>query len=375
MRIAFYSDNLYPELSGIVDSILTTGEELRKRGHSVVYAGPWYPKKAYKEGHSAERDKLPTKRLPSLPMPNAPTGQTRIVIPSGASLRFLAKFQPDIIHTQTPYGAGLEALFTSWFLGVPLVGTNHTPIGEFVHYVPFGKQLTPLARRFDAWYYNRCRFVSAPYQGLIDEMRTVGFKRNGKAVSNPVPHMPRLPKNGNGKMILCSGRLAPEKQVDVILQAFGLLLKSMPDAELVVTGRGAAEAGLKKLAQDLGIDSRVKFVGFVVADELAKLYASAALYVIMSTAETQSLSLMQAFANKVPAIAARSRGLIDYTGEGRGFLVTPGNAKELAERMEEILRSKEKQESMGNAGATFVEKLTPEKIAETWENMYKEVLA
>ena len=42
MKIAFYADNFYPELSGIADTIITTGKELTKRGHEVVYVGPYY---------------------------------------------------------------------------------------------------------------------------------------------------------------------------------------------------------------------------------------------------------------------------------------------------------------------------------------------
>ena len=243
-----------------------------------------------------------------------------------------------------------------------------------MHYVPFGRQLTPIARRFDAWYYNRCRFVSAPYQGLIDEMRTVGFKRNGRAQANPVPHMKKFPRKAEGRTILCSGRLAPEKQVDVVLQAFALLLKRMPEKELIITGRGAAEPGLKTLTKTIGIEKQVRFVGFVVQEELAKLYAHSDIYVIMSTAETQSLSLMQAFANGMPAIAVRSRGLIDYTKEDRGLLVAPGDAVALAKRMEELFQSKELRDRMGAAGMKFVETLSPSKIAEDWETIYKEVL-
>ena len=57
----------------------------------------------------------------------------------------------------------------------------------------------------------------------------------------------------------------------------------------------------------------------------------------MSTAETQSLSLMQAYASGTPALAARSRGLVDYTPEGCGFLIEPGNVTELADNIAVLL--------------------------------------
>ncbi len=386
MRIAYFSDNFYPELSGISDSIITTGEELRKRGHDVVYVAPHYPAGAYKGNTHPEKDALTVKRLPSIGVPNSPTGQSRFAIPFGASIPFLKKFKPDIIHTQSPYGVGLEALLASRLLRVPLVGTNHTPIEEFVAYIPVGEFLAPLARRYDAFYYNRCRFVTAPYQGLLDAMRTVGFKKPGKGQANPVPPVPQLQKDEvraayknkmtiDGPVVLVSGRLAPEKCVDVVIEAFAKVRTHIPNAHLIITGRGAAEADLRQLAKDCGVAEQVRFVGFVGAAELAELYCASDLYVIMSTAETQSLSLMQAYAHGVPAIAARSRGLVDYTPEECGFLVEPGNIEELAERMEQLLRSPSLRQSMGEKGKTFVEQFTPARIADAWEDIYARVVS
>lgn len=382
MRIAYFSDNFYPEISGISDSIITTGEELRRRGHEVVYVGPWYPQSAYKASRDSARDKLPIKRLPSLPFPNSPTGQSRNVIPFGASIPFLRRFKPDILHTQSPYGTGLEALIASKLLGVPLVGTNHTPLEEFLHYLPGGRIIRPLALAYETWYYNRCRFVSAPYQGLIDAMRTRGFKREGRGQANPVPFSAsqkseeqkracKVELSIPGPMLLSSGRLAPEKNVDVVLRAFALVLKHIPNATMVITGHGSAEASLKKLAAELGLGNSVRFVGFVKPEKLEQLYCTAEVYVVMSTAETQSLSLMQGFANGVPAVVARSRGLIDFCPPGCGFQVEPGDIKTLAQKIE-LLLTEPLHQGMGRAGIEFVQKFTPAKIAGEWEKIYEQ---
>ena len=384
MRIAYFSDNFYPEISGISDSIITTGEELRTRGHEVAYVSPWYPASAYKASRDAARDKLLTKRLPSIPFFNSPTGQSRTVISVGASIPFLLKFKPDILHTQSPYGTGLEALLASKLLGVPLVGTNHTPLEEFLHYLPGGRLIAPLAFAYETWYYNRCRFVTAPYQGLIDVMRTRGFKREGRGQANPVPFVAspkseeqkqacKLELDIPGPMLLSSGRLAPEKHVDVVLRAFALVLKKIPSATMVITGHGSAEQNLKKLAGELQLGNSVRFVGFVTPEKLEQLYCTAEVYVVMSTAETQSLSLMQGFANGVPAVVARSRGLIDYCPPGCGFQVEPGDIKTLAEKIQ-LLLTEPLHQGMGSAGVEFVKKFSPTAIADTWESIYLTVL-
>src|SRR6185369_1725080 len=103
MRIAFFSDNSYPELSGIVDSIHVTGQELTKRGHEVVFVGPHYSNKNYaianrhpviEGGHEVVHG-LPIYRLPSFPLPFSPTGQSRVALPIGSSFWHLDSFKPD----------------------------------------------------------------------------------------------------------------------------------------------------------------------------------------------------------------------------------------------------------------------------------------
>jgi 1,2-diacylglycerol 3-alpha-glucosyltransferase len=187
MRIAYYSDNFYPEISGISDSIITTGMELMKRSHSVLYVAPWYPAWSYKTSRNAERDTLDVVRLPSIAMLNSPTGHSRIALPVGYSVPRVRAFKPDIIHVQSPYGAGLEGLATARILGIPVIGTNHTPLEEFVRYVPLGSVIKRPALAYDSWFYNRCRTVTAPYAGLIDEMRKSGFQKPGGGMPNPVP--------------------------------------------------------------------------------------------------------------------------------------------------------------------------------------------
>jgi 1,2-diacylglycerol 3-alpha-glucosyltransferase len=388
MRIAFFSDNSYPELSGIVDSIHITGKELSKRGHEVVFVGPHYSdknyatgnrKRAYEGGHEVVHG-LPIFRIPSLPLPFSPTGQSRVALPVGASFWHLDKFKPDIIHTQSPYGTGLEALWAAHRYKAPLVGTNHTPIEEFYPWAP------TMMRHFDAWYYNKCDFITAPYQGLIDNMRTFGLKTAGHGQANPVPFISasntdaekqqcKIDMKIHGPMVLVSGRLAPEKKVDVIIRSFKKVQHAFPTATLVITGHGSYSGALQSLAAELGIQKNVRFVGFITTDKIKDLYCTADVYAIMSTAETQSLSLMQAFAAGVPAVAASSRGLVDYCPPQCGFQIEPGDSETCADKIIELLSKQELRTRMGAAGTEFVKKFSPEKIAQDWEAIYAKVLA
>jgi len=388
MRIAFFSDNFYPELSGITDTIITTGKELKKRGHKVVYICPRYSPQDYAVGkrqypikkNDDTIDGMPIVRLPSMPMPLSPTGQSRFAFPTGASFTFLDSFKPEVIHTQSPYGTGLEALHAAKRYGVPLVGTNHTAIEDFF---PFG--MRAMMRRYDAWYYNHCNFVTTPYAALLRRMGKKGFHKPGRAVANPAELQafgPATPEEKaehkrsfglTGPVVLYAGRLGVEKHVDVVVRALALLVKDFPTITLVATGHGAAESGLKKLAQKLGVGRQIKFTGFLSRATLPHAYKTADVFAMMSTSDSQSIALMQAYSSGTPAVCARARGLPDYTPKEAGFLVEPGDHKALAAKIKLLLHDDTLRATMGAAAVDFAKKFSPEKIADEWEQIYESV--
>lgn len=391
MRIAFFSDIFFPEISGIADSIITTGQELMRRGHTIMHFVPKYSRTDYKlidaaaRGKSAANDlrrDLPVCRLPALSFPGSPTGQWRFVIPHGASLRCLKKFAPDIIHAHTPFGTGFEALLASRVLRTPLIGTNHTPVEEFVGYVPLlGDKLSSRAGRYVAWYYNHCAYLTAPYKGLIDDMRRMKFVRPAQALPNPVSlnafKMTTADRKRQikeslcapGPLIMYAGRLAAEKHIDVIIRAVARLIPRLP-VTLIITGHGGAEAELRRLACELNISDRMQFTGFVSGERLAELYQAADVFVMMSTAESQSLALMQALASGAPAVVARARGLSEYITPECGFTVEPGDEQALAWRLEQLLADANLRTRMGASGAEWVKQYAPEIIAYEWEKIY-----
>ena len=391
MRIVYYSDNFYPELSGIVDSIMTTGAELKKRGHEVAYVGPHYLPKHYtmvgkEDTELVAKGKMefvcdmPVVRLPSIALPSSPTGQSRMAFSYRDSFGFLEQFQPDIIHTQSPYGCGLEAKKAAKAFGVPLVGTNHTAIEVFYPQMPW------LMRQYDAWYYNHCQFVTAPFGGLINRMREMGFNQPGQGLPNPVVRTLFTPPTPGekaqirheygliGPVVLYAGRVAPEKHLDVVMRSIVKLVPAFPSIKLVITGHGPSVKELQKLVRELQLDEHVFFTGFVAREVLAKLYKAADVFTIMSTADSQSIALMQAYSTGIPAIGARSQGLPDYIPAECGFLLEPGDGDGLTKQLLALLQDEQLRTTMGAAGLEFVSKMSPEHIADEWEKIYAQAI-
>ena len=396
MRIASFSDSFYPELSGISDSTITLAQSLAKRGHHVRFYAPAYAAKDYaqvgRKGHEelALGKNISVKRFFSLPYPGA-TGQSRMAIPSPWGWYDAYRWKPDVIHSQLFFGVGFEALIAAKLLKVPLVGTNHTAISEFVRYSPIQAEwLTNASIHYAVWYYEHCDFVTAPSESVFTEMDQHGFTRPHEVVSNPIhtelfgpvsaAQKKSLKKRwGLGEhTVLYAGRLAPEKNIDVLIKALALVRKKIKTVQLVIAGHGTHLISLQKLAdelQELHLEKAVVFLGMLKQDALADLYRASEVFAIASTSETQSLTLMQAMASGIPVVGANARALPEYITPKNGFIFEIGNAKQCAEKIVRLLENPRLRTTLGKNGRRTAEKFSAAHIAEKWEAIYRKVIS
>lgn len=160
------------------------------------------------------------------------------------------------------------------------------------------------------------------------------------------------------------GRLKRYKGVDLILQAFSML--DNPDARLEIAGAGDYRAHLESLSEALGISDRVRFLGFISAEEKRDLLRKAWASVFASPKEGWGLTNLEAAACGTPVIASDSPGLRESLIDGQtGVLVPHGDTSALMRAMKQIAGSSpERVEAMGNAGRRFAEGFTWENSAE-----------
>ncbi len=390
LRIAMFSDNFHPELSGISDSILTLAGALASGGHRFHLFAPRYTGRNYQllGLPQAELDLGPAIRITrcsSLPYPTG-TRQGRLAIPTGLRWRALRAFRPDLIHVHLPFTMGIEGLVAARALGAPLVGTNHTPISEFLRYSPIrGRWLERLANRYVGWFYRQCDFVSSPAQSILTEMAGALRRVPSRAISNPIrlDDFGPLPDTGGLKQkfgfppftVLYFGRLAPEKRLDLVLRAVAHLAPDLPDLGVAFAGRGSAEHHLKALCRALGLDARVKFLGFVPElSTVVEIYNAADVFVMTSTAETQSISTMQAMACGLPVVGVRAWGLQEYINPTNGILIDPGDERALREALLSLHTDPAARARLGQGGQRCVKAYSVPAIAAEWEGVYRMVL-
>ncbi|MDD4900593.1 MAG: glycosyltransferase [Patescibacteria group bacterium] len=388
MKIAIFSDNFYPELSGISDSIVLLAKELAKLNHQVNFYVPRYSAKNYRVVNLPVKelalgDKIKINRLAAWPALFAGL-QARAVLPL-LSGRLFRDGRPDIIHSQLFFGAGLEAMLSAHFSKIPFIGTNHTAISEFIKFVPFNSHiLKTLSLRYAVWYYNHCHFVTAPSQSVFKEMNQYGFNRPHQVISNPIDMTVFSASENKAELkkrfklseqtIVYAGRLASEKNIDIVIRAVASARRKIKNINLAIAGSGKFEPELKQLIQELNLQPAVKFFGTLPQKDLAKLYGAADVFAIASTSDTQSLTLMQAMACALPAVVVDARALPEYVNDKNGYVVKAGDYQAMAEKFVLLLGNPELNRKLSQGAYDFVQRFSAANIAKEWEKLYNKVI-
>jgi 1,2-diacylglycerol 3-alpha-glucosyltransferase len=383
-----FTDYFFPELGGIQDSIAILSRSLGRRGHQVDIYAPRYSTRDYRRIGSAVRERdlganVRVQRRLSLPFPSS-TQQSRAALLSPiAWARLARRARPDVIHTHSFFGIGLEALLNGACLGAPVVGTNHTTIAGLASHIPVS---VDRAVNYVIWFYNRCNYVTAPSRSVFDELGPTRLRRPHLVVSNPIDSDLFTPARANerevlrekfglsGPTITYAGRLGLEKNIGVLFRALAVLRDLGVTAELAVAGHGSHEQSLRALATQLRIAGQIRFFGTLPQNELAQLLRVSDTFAIMSTSETQSMVLLQAMASGVPVVAADTRALPEFVGPANGVLVAPHDPVRLAQTLAELLASPERRRQLGLGGRRSAERYSTETVTDTWETLYWSVL-
>ncbi len=368
MKIAVFTDYFFPELGGIQDSIAITTRSLGLRGHSIAIHAPRYGARDYRMVNATLRESdlggnVRIHRRWSLPFPSS-TRQSRVALPSPLVLAALTgRARPDIIHTHSFFGMGLEAVLAGTMLGIPVIGTNHTTIAGFGPHIPVSVER---ATAYVMWYYNRCAQVTAPSRSVFEELGMERLRRPHLVISNPIDIGLFTPGNAAERAASCArfglpgptitfaGRLGPEKNIEVLLHAMAALRDQGVAADLAIAGHGAHERALRALAAELRIGERVRFLGTLAPEDLARLLQISDIFAMLSTSETQE-AMSGAVAGdglrRGGRVAANSRAFkLEFVGPANGVLVEPHDSVALAAAFSDLLDRPDRRRRMATAG-------------------------
>lgn len=180
---------------------------------------------------------------------------------------------------------------------------------------------------------------------------------------------------GDEKVILFVGRLQSDKDVQTLFYAFGRLLEVRDDTVLLLIGTGNEMEKCRELTERLSIASKVKFLGYIRHDEIAKFYNIADVYVLPSLWEEWSNTIMEAMASGIPVIATNV-GANPYLVKDKetGFLVVPKNPSVLAEKIAYVLDHPKEMRQISLRARQSMGKYTKQDIGNSYKAVIERVI-
>jgi len=314
------------------------------------------------------------------------------IFPSIAAGRILDTFQPDIVHIQDHYPLSRAMVFAARRRGINLVGTNHFMPDNLAPYVPIVSKF----KRFYNWVlwhwmrevYDRLDAVAGPSRTAVEMLKRVGLKPPVSPIScgvNVILFHPNPSVNRSAwralygihptcKVIFFVGRVDREKHLDVSIRAIHLLDRN--DIQFVIAGNGAEKVRLMALVQELGLEQKVHFTGFIPNTDLPSVLNSIDIFNMPSEAELLSIASLQAMACARPMLVADAVALPELvTSYENGLLFRPGDVDDAARCMAILVDHPELWPALGAASLKRAQAHSLENIVHRYEKLYQTVLS
>jgi len=312
MRVLYCTDTYPPQVNGVSVVTAISVEGLRTRGWDVHVVAPKYPANG-SPAHDANMTSIPSASLPLYP-------DVRLVAPDYFAVRrAIDRFRPDLVHCATEFLVGRLGQMAAARACVPIVTSYHTDFSRYMSSYGVPWLARPVAR-YLARFHKRALRTFTPSGASRDDLIGLGVPDVvvwGCGVDaerfNPVRRSQdlrvRLGTDG-AFTFLYVGRLAAEKGVDVVVEAYRRALVRLPagSTRLMIAGAGPEEQRIRSTAPPGTI-----FLGFLDRETaLPELYASCDAFVFASTTETLGLVVLEAMASGLPVIAAPAGGVAEH---------------------------------------------------------------
>ena len=363
MNILMISDVYFPRINGVSTSIETFRAALRAHDVEVTLVAPDYaPDFPQAEAHDTLL-RIPARRVPFDP-------EDRLM-KRGALARLPQRLHGkpfDLVHVQTPFAAHYAGLRLAGARGIPCLATCHTHFEEyFRHYLPLLPQAMHrlFTRHLVRSQCNALAAVIAPSQAMRQALHGYGVTRPIHVLPTGIPlekfssgdragFRQRHGIDANTPLALYVGRVAHEKNLHFLLEAFACACRTQPDLRLAIAGEGPALAELKRRVAESAIAGKVLFPGYLDRErELPDCYAAADLFVFASKTETQGLVLLEALAMGLPVLGIPAMGAAEILSPQRGAVCAPDDRAGFGASMGALLRDRHRLAALSAQGKQF----------------------
>lgn len=374
LHVAVVTETFPPEINGVAMTLGHMVAGLRARGHRVSLTRPRQP--ADSDGTSADSQNLNLVR--GLPIPGYPG--LRFGLPAHALFRRQWRAdRPDVIQVVTEGPLGASAVSAARALGIPVVTEFHTNFHAYSRHYGFG-WLEHLVSMHLQRLHNRGKLTLVPSHQLgVDLMRggynniRVVARGVDTALFNPGRRSQELRGSwgvASGDLVAAYvGRIAPEKNLDLVTSSFAAIKRYLPGAKLLVVGDGPARRHLER--QHPGNI----YAGMRHGEDLAAHYASADLFLFPSLTETYGNVTLEAMASGLPVVAYRMAAAAELIQHGHnGMLAAPGDSAAFVRSALDLVSRPGLRSKIAAAAAKSVEVFDWERIHDRLEATLRDAI-
>lgn len=370
MRFSIVSETYPPEVNGVALTVHALECGLRGRGHQVGVVRPRQPLQTIDTLADVGHDQVLVR---GAPLPRYPG--LRLGLPAGGTLTKLWRQQrPDAIYVATEGPLGWSALRTARRLGIPATTGFHTRFDEYMQRYGAGL-LTPIAFAWMRRFHNGANATLVPTDELANFLRNRGF-RNVQLLRRAVDTRLFDPARRDHALrrswgladdalaVTYMGRIAPEKNLGLAVQAFRKLQFRQPDARFIWIGDGPSRAGIAAANPDF------VFTGVQRGETLARHFASTDLFVFPSTTETFGNVTLEAMASAIPTVAFDYGAAKEHLRDGEhGATVPFGNHALFVDAVLRVAFDATARRAMGAKARAAVSLLNPDAVSQRFDEI------
>ncbi len=293
----------------------------------------------------------------------------------------LRKRNIDIIHSHSPFGAGLVALRTAHDKGIPIVTTFHSKYREDLkRAMPVKYFVDDQIKRIVDYYYH-VDHVWVPQEAVAKTLRQYGYKGPYDVVENGIdiipPADPKPFREKGAELLglpegipvgLYVGQHIFEKNLEFLLKTLPAVMAAIPDFHMVFVGQGYAKERLMEMCAELGIADHVIFHDVVYDREILKrIYARGDLFLFPSLYDNAPLVVREAAAFRTPALLIKGSTASEVIRDGENGFLAENDLEAFSARIIGILNDQDQRAAAGNKAR--------QSLCRSWENVIEEVVS
>jgi len=374
MRIAVVTETWPPEVNGVAVTLACVVQGLTQRNHSIQLIRP----RQERDEVAATEQRLSEMLMRGLPIPRYP--QLKLGLPGKkAMVRAWTLQRPDLVHIATEGPLGWSALQAARRLKLPVTSDFRTNFHAYSQHYGVGwlrKPIVAYLRKF----HNQTACTMVPTRQLKDELGAAGFQ-NLQVIARGVDTALFSPQRRSAALrhswgaepdtlvLLSVGRLAAEKSLDLVIQAYHALVQDGRKVRLVFAGDGPYRTEIEQRCPEAVL------LGMCTHQQLADIYPSADLFVFPSTTETFGNVTLESLASGTPVLAFNCAAAKDLLiPQHNGWLVEAGDVNAFLSQARAIAQDVETLQAMRAATAASVAEQGWDHIVGEVERVFRSTL-